>query len=97
MSKDLNPLPHFSTEPGACLLLYKTARNEVTRSVLHTDHPHHGSLDPHSSGGGRCSLPASSEDWQATEESPSRPTNTAIDWEPSSGMNGEIEILPGHG
>lgn len=80
MSKDLIPLPHFSTEPGACFLLYKTARNEVTRSVLHTGNLHHGSLDPHSSGGGRCSLPAPLEDWQATKESAPWSTNTAVDW-----------------
>ena len=90
VSKDLFPLPHLIAEPGICLILYKTACRQVTCFVLRVDHLHHGNLDPHCSGCRRFSLSASPEDWQATKESPSRPTNTTIDWQSSPGMNEEV-------
>jgi hypothetical protein len=64
--------------------------------VLHADRVRHDSLDSHCSGGYRCSLPASPEDWQASKEPPSRSTNTTIDWQPSPGMDGEVALLPRH-
>lgn len=90
----------FSTlcyETNVCLILYKTARGYIIRSVLYTDHLHHGSLDPHCSVGRLCSLPASLENWQATKGSPTGPTNTAVDWQPSPGRLGKLALLPCHG
>jgi hypothetical protein len=97
VSKDLFPLPHFTTEPKVCLIQYKTGYNKAARSVLYIYCLHHGSLIPHCSGGRRYSLPASLEDWQASKASPSRSTNTTVDWQPSPGMNGEFTLLPRRG
>jgi hypothetical protein len=89
MSRELVHLFTCATEPGFRWSLEGSLYRDIEPYLIRL---RHGILTSYCPGGRLCLLSASLEDWQTTQESPTRPTNATIDWQPSPGRYGQISV-----